>query len=447
MLHTAINVLFFSSLLLFFLTIIVLFLKYFKLVTHDFILSGSSIFQVRRLVFLLLLLLWPLAFLGGWGYYPFLFCGFMWVYFDPAERRNIRRIMIVILATTLGGSVGNYLEKSLQSQAFQTIRNIYSGHLYPESVYARLDNETKVMQAHAYYVQHQPEPALDILLSTGNNYQSILKWNLLGNIYLQKGNVAQSIQFYRQSLSMDNQNQVTLKNFTLALQKNDDPDSFELYQQSYPDIQKYRGRVAVAQTDRLPEKFLWKRLLSFSRKNFNVLSFLSQVAVEFLKFPVLLAWLLMFVYITLLKKLLPDLGQSTFCNKCGKIIKKKSLEHAHPLCEDCYQLFLIKDPIFLEAKIIKERELHRKSRFNYSMNLIVSLFIPGFSLNFKNQGGLFTIAFLVFFNCFGFYLFSALAFKGFIGTIPMFVNLIGMAAVVLYLAINFFSLRGGDHGF
>jgi tetratricopeptide (TPR) repeat protein len=447
MLHTAVNVFFFSSLLLFFLTVIVLFLKYFKLVTHDFILSGTSVFQVRRLVFLLLLLLWPLAFLGGWGYYPFLFCGFMWVYFDPAEKRNIRRIMIIVLAATLGCSVGNYLEKSLQSPGFQTIKNIYAGRLYPESVHARLDNETKVMQAHAYYEQRHPEQALDILLSTGNNYQSVMKWNLLGNIYLQKGNVAQSIQFYRQSLSMDNQNQVTLRNFTLALQKNDDPDSFELYQKSYPDIQKYKGQVAVPQTGRLPEKFLWQRLLSFSRRNFSAIGFLSHVTVEFLKFPVLLALLLMFVYISLLKKLLPDLGQSTFCNKCSKIIKKKSLEHAHPLCEDCYQLFLIKDPIFLEAKIIKEREINRKSRFKYSMSLIVSLFVPGFALNLKNRSGLFSLMFLLFFNSFGFYLFIALAFKGFIGTVPMFVNLIGMAAVVLYLAINALSLRGDDHGF
>ena len=29
----------------------------------------------------------------------------------------------------------------------------------------------------------------------------------------------------------------------------------------------------------------------------------------------------------------------------------------------------------------------------------------------------------------------------------MFLNLIGIAAVVLYLAINAYSLRGDDHGF
>jgi len=441
------NVLSFSSLLLFFLTVIVLFLKYFKLVTHDFILSGNSIFRNKKLVYLLILLLWPLLFLGGWGYYPFLFCGLMWFYFDHDERSNIKRIIVIILITTLTSSISNYLEKSLQSPGFQTIKNIYAGHLYPEPVYSRFDNETKVMQAYAYYSQHQKDTALDILQSTGNNFNSILKLNLLGNIYLEKDNITQSIQFYRQSLSQDNQNQVTLQNFTLALLENDNPDSFDFYSKSYPEIQKYKGKVKVPLTSRLPDEFLWKRLLSFSSNNFNVLNFLSHITVEFLKFPILLACLFMFVYVSLLKKLLPDLGQSTFCNKCSKIIKKKSLEQAHALCEDCYQLFLIKDPIFLEAKIIKEREIHRKSKFKYSMSLIVSLFIPGFFLNFKNKSNVFTVTFLVFSNCFGLYLFSALAFKGFVGSVPMFINFIGMVALILYVAINTYSLSGEDHGF
>ena len=39
-----------------------------------------------------------------------------------------------------------------------------------------------------------------------------------------------------------------------------------------------------------------------------------------------------------------------------------SIEQAksHALCDGCYQLFLIKDPIFLEAKILKEKEISRQ---------------------------------------------------------------------------------------
>jgi tetratricopeptide (TPR) repeat protein len=447
LLNTFFNVLFFSSLLLFYLSTAVLFLKYFKLVAYDFILGGNSKFQVKKLVFLLVLLLWPLAVLGGWGYYPFLFCGFMWFYFNHDDRVNIKRIVGILLAMTLVSSVNNYLENSLQSPGFQTIKNIYAGQLFSEKSYNLFDNEMKVMQAYAYYNQHKTDTALDILQATGNNYNSTLKLNLLGNIYFEKGNITHSIQFYRQSLSLDDQNKVTLKNFTLALLKNDDPELFKFYLKNYPEIQNYKDKITVLQTIRLPESILWKRLLNFSWQDFHFWNFLSNIAVEFFKFPILLACLLMLVYISLLKKLSLNLGQSTFCNKCTKIIKKKSIEQAHTLCEDCYQLFLIKDPIFLEAKIIKEKEISRKFRLKYSLSLIASLFIPGFCLNFKNKNNVFTFTFLLFFNVFGFYLFSALTFKNFFGTIPMFINFIGIMAIILYLAINAYSLRGDDHGF
>lgn len=447
LLNTFFSVLFFSSLLLFYLSIAVLFFKYFKLVTHDFILGGNSKFQNKKLVLLLVLLLWPLAVLGGWGYYPFLFCGFMWFYFDHDDRLNVKRIVGILLAMTLLGSINNYLEKSLQSAGFQTIKNIYAGQLFPETRYNSFDNEMKVMQAYAYYNRHQTDTALDILQATGNNYNSTLKLNLMGNIYFEKGNFPQSIQFYRQSLSVDDQNKVTLQNFALALLKNNDPDLFKFYLKNYPKILGYKDKVKALQTIPLPESILWKRLLNFSWQDFHFWNFLGNIAVEFFKFPILLACLLMLVYVSLLKKLSPLLGQSTFCNKCAKIIKKKSIEQAHPLCDDCYQLFLIKDPIFLEAKIIKEKEISRKFKLRYSLHLIISLIIPGFCLNFRDKNNVFTVTSLVFFNVFGFYLFSALTFKDFFGTIPMFINFIGILAVILYLAINVYSLRGDDHGF
>jgi tetratricopeptide (TPR) repeat protein len=447
LLNSFFNVLFFSSLLLFFLSITVMFFKYFKLVTHDFILGGNSKFQSKKLALLLILLLWPLAVLGGWGYYPFLFCGFMWFYFDHDDRVNIKRTIGILLVMTFLSSINNYLEKSLQSPGFQTIKNIYAGQLFPEQRYGLFDNEMKVMQAYAYYNQHKMDTALDILQATGNNYSSTLKLNLMGNIYFEKGNILQSIQFYRQSLSIDDQNKLTLKNFALALLKNNDPDLFKFYLKNYPAILDYKDKVAVLQTITLPEAILWRRLLNFSWQDFHFWNFLGNIAVEFFKIPILLACLLMLVYISLLKKLSPLLGQSTFCNKCAKIIKKKSIEQAHPLCEDCYQLFLIKDPIFLEAKIIKEKEISRKFRLKYSLHLLVSLIVPGFCLNFKNKNNVFTFTFLIFFNVFGFYLFSALSFKDFFGTVPMFINFVGILAIILYLAFNAYSLGGDDHGF
>ncbi len=87
------NVLLFSGLLLFFLVTAVMFIKYFKLAAYDFLMGGNSPFALPKLLLLLLLLLWPLAITGGWGFYPFLFCGFLWHYFNHDDRANIKRIL------------------------------------------------------------------------------------------------------------------------------------------------------------------------------------------------------------------------------------------------------------------------------------------------------------------------------------------------------------------
>ena len=449
LLDGAFSILMFSGLLLFFLVAMALGVRYFKLAAHDFILGRNSRFRIPRLLLFLLLLLWPLAVTGGWGFYPFLVCGFLWNYFNHDERTNVKRIQIILLVMAFLFSIGQYLEKSMQTPGFQTIKEIYSGRLFPEATYNRFDNEMKVMQAYAYYHQNQLDAAMDVLLETGDTYASTLKSNLLGNIYFEKGNIPQSIHFYRQSLSLDNRNQATLKNFTVALLKNNDPELFRLYSRSYPQIQEFKDKVTALQKAKLPEKILWHRLLNYSWEDFHLWNFLKITFIEFIRFPVLLAILVLAAYMTLMKKLFPSLGQSIFCSKCAKIIKKMSIEQApsHALCDGCYQLFLIKDPIFMEAKNLKEREINRQFQIKNSLLLAVSLLVPGFLLNFKNKGKVFMPLFLLFFTVFAFSLFTALNFKGTFGVFPMFLNLGGIAAILIYLAVNAYSLKGDHDGF
>ena len=443
------SVLLFSSLLLFFMVSLALSIRYFKLAAHDFILEAHSHYSIPKLLLLLLLLLWPLAITGGWGFYPFLLCGFLWSYFNHDERVNVKRILALLLVLTLIYSLGQFLEKSMRSPGFQSVRQVFSGHLFPESTWNRFDNEMKVMQAYAYYHHGLPDSALDILLATGSQYNSPYKHNLLGNLYFEKGNIPQSIQSYRQSLSIDDRNPATLKNFTVALLRNNDPDLFVLYSKNYPRINEYKDKVTSLQKNRLPETILWHRLLNFSWKSFHPWHFLEVVLTSFVKFPVLLAILILAAYALLLRKFFPTLGQSLFCSKCSKIIRRMSIEQvqAHALCEDCYQLFLIKDPIFLEAKALKEKEIDRQTRFKNALLLAVTLVVPGFLLNFRGKGRSFTPLFLLFFFVFGLYAFNALNFKDVFGAVPMFLNFIGIAAVVLYVAVNAYSLKGYYDGF
>jgi len=345
-------------------------------------------------------------------------------------------------------SLGQYLEKSLLSPGFQTVQKVYAGRLYPDAAYSRFDNEMKVMQAYAYYHDGQDDVAMDILLDTGSGYGTPLKYNLLGDIHYEKGHIAQSIQFYRQSLSLDDRNPVTLKNFTVTLLKNNDPDLFLFYSKNYPQLSRIKDKVAALQKVRLPEKILWRRLLNFSWQRFHFWHCLEVVAGEFLRFPVVLALLAMAAYIFLLRRFVPSLGQSIFCSKCGKIIRKMSIEQAqsHALCEDCYQLFLIKDPIFLEAKLIKEKEINRQASLKHFLLLAVSLVVPGFILNFRDRGKIFASLFFLFSVVFGLFLVNRVNFRGVFGVAPMFLSLIGLVAVVLYLAVAAYSLKEAGDG-
>jgi DNA-directed RNA polymerase subunit RPC12/RpoP len=163
---------------------------------------------------------------------------------------------------------------------------------------------------------------------------------------------------------------------------------------------------------------------------------------------VVLALLAMAAYIFLLRRFVPSLGQSIFCSKCGKIIRKMSIEQAqsHALCEDCYQLFLIKDPIFLEAKLIKEKEINRQASLKHFLLLAVSLVVPGFILNFRDRGKIFASLFFLFSVVFGLFLVNRVNFRGVFGVAPMFLSLIGLVAVVLYLAVAAYSLKEAGDG-
>jgi hypothetical protein len=305
------------------------------------------------------------------------------------------------------------------------------------------------MQAYAYFHSGQPDAALDILQATGTAYASALKYHLLGSLSLEKGNLPQSIQYYRQSLSLDDRDPVTLKNFTVALLRHNDPELFVFYAKNYPRLNQLKDTVSVLQKERLPERILWRRLLNFSWQDFHFWHFLEVVLLGFLRLPVLLAVLIAWVYMTLLKRFFPTLGQSIFCNKCGKIIRKAPIEQApsHALCEDCYQLFLIKDPIFLEAKLLKEKEINRQFRLRNALLLALTLVVPGFLLNVSEKSRVFTPLFLLVCVPAALVLANTLNFKGAYGAVPMFLNLLGIAAVAVYVAVNAYSLKVYADGF
>lgn len=440
------NILFFSGILILFLFALFIFAKYFKLAGHDLLVGEEGTFSIRNLIFTLALLFWPAFILSGWLVYPFLIFGLLWTYLDGFEKRTISFLLILCTALSLLYAFNGVLEKSFKSETFNRVEQVYEGKRFKKDVYETFDNELKVMQSLSYYEDKQYDKALDILASIGERFKSPLKYDLLGNIYFRFGDIDQSIRYYNESLSMNDKNPITLNNFTLALLKNSNEKIFNLYAKRYPEIRDYQNTVVDLKKVRLKDTFLWRRLFNLGNERFNPLNFFKRLGGQFLSLPIVYLILLMLIYLLLMKRIFPSVGESTYCSKCAKVIKEASIHRSYKLCNDCYQLFMIKDVVFLEAKVIKERELGKKNiRRNFQV-LLFSLFIPGLNLNFRKKSYLFVMFAGLFYFLMGLYVFSQVIFKRVFSTVPMIFNLAGLGAVIIYFLVNLYSLKGDENG-
>lgn len=446
------TLLFFSGLFTFLVFSLILFIKYFKLAGNDLFIEKNGAFSIKKILTVLLVLLWPVVLMSGWMIYPFVLTGFLWFYLNDNEKKAVKYMVVAIAVFSILYSINLMLEKNLQTDSFKRIQKVYEGHLFDEEVYRTFDDSLKVAQAFSYYENGKYDPtkydiALDILNSTSDDFKSTRKYILKGNIYFRYGEISQSIKYFSQSLLLDDDNKVALNNFTLALLKDNKPDVFMSYAKRYPQIEPLRVKAIDIKDIKLNPGALWKRLFSFPLENLKPWVFFKEIFNELLSLPVFYYLLLFIIYVMGLKRLLPPIGESTFCSKCNKIIKEASIHRSYKLCDDCHQLFSIKDVIFLEAKILKEKELRKKFKKKYTLWLIISFLIPGLNFNQKGNNRVFLLFSVIFYFLIGFAVVGVINFNRIFSTAPLFFNLVGICAVGFYLLVNVFSVIGDEDGF
>ena len=79
--------------------------------------------------------------------------------------------------------------------------------------------------------------------------------------------------------------------------------------------------------------------------------------------------------------------------------------------------------------------------------MFFSMFIPGLKLTFIERGKLFIIFSGLFYFLLGFYIFNVLIFQQMYMTSPIFLNYVGFSALLLYVLLNLYSLKGDSDGF
>ena len=108
---------------------------------------------------------------------------------------------------------------------------------------------------------------------------------------------------------------------------------------------------------------------------------------------------------------------------------------------------MIKDVMFIEAKAIKEKELNRLKRKRKGLIFMGSLVVPGLNLLYSERSTLYLLfsSSVIFFLLL--FLTARQAFLSAFGASPLFLSGIGVLAVLGYVLINLFSLRGEEDGF
>lgn len=439
------QVFFYVLLLTLFAHALLCFVRYFRLALNDFTAEGGGMSPRLRLILLGGLLIWPMFLLAGWAAYPFLIIGFLWVYLSDGEKRHTIVLTALVALGALGYSFSLSLERNLQLPGFRDAHAVFNGEIFPEAKYRLFDNEMKVVQAYAMYEKGRIDPALDLLNATGPNYVDPWKYDLLGVIYLQKGNYEQSARVLQDSLSIDEKNPVALANFAQVLRKNPNPEVFDSLSERFPGLRNYRDEHGPLRVPQLDDGFLWRRALGGGADSSPLWPLVQGILLHFLRLPVLYYLGLMILYIYLFHSRFPHFGRSTYCTKCSKIIKRIGGE-SHLLCDECYQLFLIKDAVFLEAKIIKEKELDRGTQRRFLVALGVSLLLPGYHFTFEGRNHWFSLFFTLFAFFFGFYLVGGILFARAFGTVPILFNGAGVLAFIVYFIGNLPALRGDIDG-
>ena len=438
---------YFSSIFTFFLFTLIFFYKYFKIFSNDALNSEDGSISLKKVFVFSILLFWPFLFFSGWMIFPFIISGLFWKYLNRDEKQSAILIIILIFVFSTFLSFKSYINKNLKSDAYFTITEVNSGKYFPKSDYSKFDNELKVYLAFSYYENKDYNTSLDILLSTGEEYKSIVKYNLLGNIYYKSGNFEESMKYFKSSLDLNENNKIALHNFTivLALQKNG--KLFDSYAARFPEIKQIKNNVHKIKEINVEPGLMKRRALYSSDNKFSPVSFVLSILKEFVELPVMYFSLLTLLYIYFINFFFSNLGESTRCSKCNRIIKENTADASNNYCTECYQLFKIKDVIFLEAKVAKEEKIKKKNFVRGIMIGVLSLLFPGINLVFKERYLAFVLFSILFYALAVFSIIGKILFNNAFSSYPVLLNISFIVTAILYLTINLYSVKGDSDGF
>jgi tetratricopeptide (TPR) repeat protein len=360
-----INAMFFAFVISFAVFILFKYIDNFKLILNDL---GRKKFSIT--LFIMFLLITP-AFLLGLFYIPFGLAGIIVFYFSKKEKNLLLIFYILLFLIFSAMEVSIFFDSVTQNSSYQTINKLNSG-LYKdgelksaEQLYFRnKDEQLGIVIAMSYYNDNKLFNAKEILEKMNmNSSLDEKKYLLLGNIYYKVGFFALAKDMYNKALSLNPNNPIINHNLGILLMKINQIESAQKFLKSARTKGIKRGNEIIVN---IP-----KPKLNYFRYTNVKLDF------DILYNPLLLAIIVSLFFMLLSKLIFRSIGESIKCEFCGRPTIKNTRVSKRDYCQECFNLFVIKDPLLIETRKIKYKEIDDKNRKRSAKFLLLSLIIPG----------------------------------------------------------------------
>ncbi len=357
-----------SLLLSFIIFILYNYIENFKLIFND--VGGNSPYT---LLFIMFLLLTPIFYLGIF-YIPFGLAGIVIFYFSKKEKNLLLIFYISFFLIFIVYEVSTLLDSIVDNPSYQTIIRLNSG-LYQDGelkkaeslYYKNRDEQLGMVIALTYYNDNKLFDAKKILEKMNKNSNTDeIRYLLLGNIYYKVGFFSLARDMYNKALLLNPNDPILNHNLGILLIKINQIESA----QKFLKIARDKG---VEKEDEIIMKIPYPNLNYFKYTNFKI-------DTKIFYNPLLLGILITLAFMIITKLLFRKIGESVKCEFCGKPYKRNNRISKRDYCEECFNLFVIKDPLLVETRKIKYKEIDNKNKKKTSKLLYFSLLIPGLDL-------------------------------------------------------------------
>ncbi len=391
-LHSFIKALFLSLMISFTIFVLFKYIDNFKLILNDL---GKKEFSIT--LFMMFLLITPCFFLGIF-YIPFGLAGIMVFYFFKKEK-NLLLIFYILFFLVFGSYEAlMFFDSISRNPSYRMIDKLNSG-LYKdgelkkaeELYYKNKDQQLGMVIALSYYNDNKLFNARTILEKmNANSNLDEKKYLLLGNIYYRVGFFALAKDMYNKALSLNPNSPVINHNLGILLIKINQIESGQK-------LLKMARAKGVKRGNEI--------IVNIKPPSFNYFKYSDvRLNLKMLYNPLLLGIIVSLFLMLITKLLFRKIGKSIKCEFCGKPTIRNSRVSKRDYCEECFNLFVIKDPLLIETRKIKYKEIDDKNKRRSFKFLLLSLIIPGLDLIEKK----YTYSYLVLSTLFYTFLFVGL---------------------------------------